>query len=51
MYCELCTSTQQKTSLFFPGTTHMKKSVLVEHEKTQAYKRAVHKQKPILCSH
>ena len=41
MYCELCTSTKQKSALFYPGTMRMKKSVLLEHSKTQAHVRAV----------
>ena len=45
MYCLICTKTKQKTILFFPGTTRMKKSVLVEHAKTQAHKQAIIAQK------
>ena len=37
MYCELCTSTKQKSALFCPGTMRMKKSVLLGHSKTQAH--------------
>ena len=50
MYCEYCTSTKQKTSLFFPGTSRMKKSVLVEHVKTQAHMCAIVGQNQLIHS-
>ena len=42
MYCLCCTKTWQKSSLVYPGTNRIKKSVLVEHTRTQAHQRAIH---------
>ena len=49
MYCEVCTITKQKSSLFYPGTSRIKKSVLVDHAKTRAHIDAVSKQSRHSC--